>query len=181
MPLQPQDVSLTRIKENITAYSLGQIPLEKRIAGLQVSECSPRLDDRQFFLEIGRDTGIFKDFPFRQANYAQTDAGVIKAFHYHLHQQDIFFFISGKARVPLVDLRVNSPTYGIANTFFAGPPVFRAIRIPEGVAHGYEALTEVRMMYFVNQTYNPQDERRIEPGTKEFRKLGYRDWGRKNR
>jgi dTDP-4-dehydrorhamnose 3,5-epimerase len=181
MALTPGDIVIAPIRENITAYRFEEVPLEKRIQGLQVLDRQPRMDDRQVFVEAGRASDIFREFGFRQWNFAYTDAGVIKAFHYHLQQEDAFFIISGKARVPLIDLRKDSPTFGIANTLFAGPPIYRTIRIPMGVAHGYEALTDVIMSYLVSQEWNKADEIKIEPGSEPFRLLGYAEWGRKHR
>ena len=48
-------------------------------------------DDRGHFAEVFRTTDpIARGFEFRQTSITRTRAGVIKAFHYHLQQEDIF-------------------------------------------------------------------------------------------
>ncbi len=46
--------------------------------------------------------------------------GVIKAFHYHEKQDDLWFFPSGNAQVVLYDLRKDSPTKGETNVHYMG-------------------------------------------------------------
>jgi len=138
-------------------------------------------DDRGHFAEVFRaDDPIADKFEFRQTSLTRTRAGVIKAFHYHLEQDDIFLPVAGTVRVALVDFRTASPTRGFANSIFAGDLHQKAIRIPAGVAHGYEVMPgeDSILVYYTNRTYNPQDEYRLpcdDPG------VGFTWWGIQNR
>ncbi len=154
---------------------------EGLIEGVVVHPLKLIPDDRGHFAEIFRaDDPIAEDFEFRQTSLTGTRSGVIKAFHYHLMQDDIFFPVVGTIRVALVDFRVDSPTRGEANSIFAGGICQRAIRIPAGVAHGYEVMPgeDLTMVYYTDQTYDPQDEFRLpfdDPG------VGFTWWGIQNR
>ena len=47
-------------------------------------------------------------------------------------------------QIALVDLRPDSPTYGLKNTLYAGSLKPWQIRIPPGVGHGYKVIGEGR-------------------------------------
>ena len=52
--------------------------------------------------------------------HPKTYPGVIKAFHYHERQDDLWFFPAGNAQVVLYDLREGSPTKEETNVFNLG-------------------------------------------------------------
>lgn len=91
--------------------------------------------------------------------------GVIKAFHYHERQDDLWFFPVGNAQVVLYDLRETSPTKGVTNVFYMGETNPLLLVIPKGVAHGYRVLgsNPLIITYFTTESYNPAspDERRL--------------------
>lgn len=156
-------------------------PPEGLIEGVIVHPLKLIPDDRGHFAEIFRvDDPIAGDFDFRQTSLTSTRSGVIKAFHYHLTQDDIFFPVAGTIRIALVDFRLGSPTRGLANSIFAGGLYARAVRIPAGVAHGYEVMRgeDLTMVYYTDQIYDPHDEHRIpfdDPA------VGFTWWGIQNR
>lgn len=137
----------------------------------------PRItDDRGFFLEIfrgraahegGRELAdFFQGVVPAQMNYSIVDAdGHIKGLHYHLKQEDIWFFPPpSKAKVVLYDIRQASPTRGATQVVVAGGGKDLLIRIPAGVAHGYRPLTNpCSLLYFVTEVFDPAnpDEYRI--------------------
>ena len=132
-----------------------------QITGVVVKNLQSWPDDRGHFTEIFRETeDVANEFEVRQSALTMTRAGVVKAFHYHLEQDDIFCPVRGTIRIALVDFRTESPTFGYANSIFCGDRWLKAVRIPKGVAHGYEVLgnEEMTMVYYTNQTYNPKDE-----------------------
>lgn len=134
------------------------------IDGVQVKTLVRHPDDRGFFQEILRDDdGLLRRFG--QASLSMSYPGVIKAFHYHERQDDLWFFPVGMAQVVLHDLREHSPTRGITQVLYAGEDYPVLILIPVGVAHGYRVLGNQRLMivYFTTESYNPAapDEKRI--------------------
>ncbi len=118
---------------------------------------------------------------FGQASCAKSYPGVIKAFHYHEHQDDLWFFAAGNAQVVLHDLRAAGPTAGETNVFYMGDDNPILLVIPQGVAHGYRVLgnSPAVIVYFTTRSYDAAhpDERRLawnDPA------IGF-DWGTKPR
>jgi dTDP-4-dehydrorhamnose 3,5-epimerase len=81
------------------------------------------------------------------------EPGVIKAFHLHRRQTDVWFIPpSDKMLVVLVDVRAGSPTEKVARRLPMGDGASRLVRIPPGVAHGVKniAASRGRIIYFVD-------------------------------
>ncbi len=136
------------------------------IADVQVNPFAVWPDDRGYFLEVARLTqGLVTDFPpaSTQVSAALNYPGIIKAFHYHKFQTDFWVPGAGLLQVALVDLRQESPTFGVKNTLYVGALRPWQILIPPGVAHGYKVIGEQPsvLIYITNRTYDPQDEGRI--------------------
>ncbi len=134
------------------------------IEGVKVKHLVRHPDDRGFFEEILRDDDLLLE-RFGQASMSKTYPGVIKAFHYHERQDDVWFFPVGNAQVVLYDLRQASPTSGETNVFYMGEDNPIVLLIPRGVAHGYRTLGEspAVIIYFTTQAYAPDnpDEKRL--------------------
>ena len=130
-------------------------------------------DDGGSFTELFRaDTGCFTglglDYSFEvaQANYAQVLPGVIKAFHLHYNQEDIWFILpNSRLLVGLYDARKGSLTEGRSMRLVMGAGKAQLLYIPRGVAHGLaNPYNETaHMIYFVNNAFNINnpDERRL--------------------
>ncbi len=123
-------------------------------------------DDRGYFLEVMRmGQGIAGHFPAEttQVSAALSYAGTVKAFHYHQHQTDFWVPASGMFQVALVDLRVESKTFGQRNTLYVGSLRPWHILIPPGVGHGYKVIgpEAAMLVYVTDRIYNPKDEGRI--------------------
>jgi dTDP-4-dehydrorhamnose 3,5-epimerase len=156
-------------------------PEKGQIQGVTIKELALWPDDRGHFAEIFRDDEkIVENFKVRQSSLTMTRPGVIKAFHFHFKQDDIFVPLKGAIRIALVDCRRDSPTCGIANSIFAGELYPKAVRIPRGVAHGYEVLPgdDLVMVYYTDQHYDPKDEIRFRHDDPA---IGFRWWGVENR
>ncbi len=89
-----------------------------------------------------------------QSNRSDSSAGVLRGLHYHFKQVDYWFPVMGFIRVGLVDLRRSSPTYlrSVSLDLDGDNPM--GLFIPEGVAHGFAALTDCTLMYIVNNYYD---------------------------
>lgn len=132
-----------------------------QIDGVVIKHLKSWPDDRGHFTEIFRTTEeVAGNFTTLQSSLTLTYPGTIKAFHYHLTQDDIFCPVKGYIRIALVDFRKDSKTFGYANSIFCGDRHLKAVHIPRGVAHGYEVIgtEEMLMVYYTNQIYNPKDE-----------------------
>ncbi len=134
------------------------------IAGVEVKKLTKHSDDRGFLMEILRaDDPIFQEFG--QAYVSLNYPGVVRAWHWHEHQDDYFCAIQGMVQVALYDLREGSSTCGDLNEFFVGEHNPILLRIPRGVAHGYKTLGTMPslLINFPTRTYNREkpDENRL--------------------
>lgn len=150
------------------------------IEGVKVKEMNKYCDDRGFFAEILRiDEGLVDNIA--QASISMSYPGVIKAFHLHEHQEDVWFFPVGQAQVVLHDLRKASSTNGETNVFYMGEDNPIILVIPRGVAHGYRVLgmKPAMIVYFTSNVYDREspDEQRIRWNDP---KIGF-DWKTKHR
>ena len=57
---------------------------------------------------------------FGQTTFTVAYQGMIKAFHWHKKQADLWFFATGKSMVGLYDQRQDSPTFGETQVIEAG-------------------------------------------------------------
>lgn len=150
------------------------------ISGVKIKQLKVFSDDRGFIIEVVKD-GEEVFVGIKQTTYTETYPGVIKAFHWHKKQTDVWFVASGMAQVVLYDLREDSPTHGQANVFYLGEQNRAVLLIPPGVAHGYRVLgvKPVKLFYHTDQAYDPQnpDEERI---SFDDPTIGF-DWITKNR
>ena len=147
------------------------------IHGVQIKKIVKHEDERGFFAEILKDNDPFFE-NIKQTSYTETLPGVIKAFHYHEKQDDIWFVSKGKALVVMYDMREDSPTKGMVQDIVTGEDDPMLIFIPEGVAHGYKVLGDnpVCLFYHTTESYDPKnpDEGRIPYDSPA---VGY-DWDR---
>lgn len=120
-------------------------------------------DDRGYFREVLRDDDGLLD-RFGQTSITKTYPGVIKAFHWHRGQDDVWYVAAGMARIVLYDQRAGSPTQGETQVIYAGEDNPVVILIPAGVAHGYQVLGDkpLLLFYHTTQSYDrtePDEER----------------------
>ena len=150
------------------------------IRDVKIKELITHCDDRGYFREILRDNdNLLKKFG--QTSITETYPGIIKAFHWHKKQDDLWYVASGMAQIVLYDLRKDSKTYRQTQVVYAGEKNPVLVLIPAGVAHGYMVLGNkpVLLFYHTTESYNKDepDEERIpfDDPTINF------DWRVKNR
>jgi len=108
-------------------------------------------DTRGWLVEIARTSKLPK--PIRQTNVSFSRRGTIRGLHYHERgQDDLFVCLQGRARVVALD-RDTGETY----CEDIGDDNFAAVYVPGNLAHGFEALTDVLMLYHVTEEYDPSD------------------------
>jgi len=125
------------------------------IDGVQTVPLQAFGDDRGRFMETFR-VEWFPQVSWErlQCNRSDSSAGVLRGLHYHFKQVDYWLAIRGRIRVGLVDLRRSSPTYLCSASLDMGEDKPLGLFIPEGVAHGFAALTDCTLMYIVNNYYD---------------------------
>lgn len=128
------------------------------INGVIIREVKRHSDDRGYFSEIARCDDL--DFSkIGQVSISKIYPGVIKAFHCHEKQTDLWYVLKGNVQIALYDDRETSSTFKETETIFMGEDNLRIIIIPPGIQHGYKVLgnEEVEMLYIASDVYNPLD------------------------
>jgi dTDP-4-dehydrorhamnose 3,5-epimerase len=137
---------------------------EGLIQGIRIQALWP--EDRGHCLEVMRTgQGLASEFPrdSSQVSAALSYPGTIKAFHFHRQKSDLWVPGQGMFQVALVDLRPESPTFGVKNTLYVGALRPWQILIPPGIGHGYKVIgaSAAMLIYVTDGFYNPKDEGRI--------------------
>lgn len=135
------------------------------IKGVRMMKKVAHSDERGFFMEVIRlDEKILKKL--NQVSVSLTKPGVVKAFHWHKGQDDLFCLLEGEVVVILFDLRKRSGTYGKRMIVKMSENNKKTLFIPKGVAHGYKVIGKraAMMLYVMDREYNRRkpDEQRID-------------------
>ena len=133
------------------------------IDGVQVVELERHADDGGSMTELARlDDGVAQGiagFAVRQVNFSELAPGVIKAFHVHARQTDVWYVPpSDRMLVVLLDVRQASPTQGVRMRLVLGHGASRLLRIPPGVAHGVRNMGTGtgRLVYLTDLHFSPE-------------------------
>jgi dTDP-4-dehydrorhamnose 3,5-epimerase len=124
-------------------------------------------DDRGFFLEsynekVFREIGIPDKFV--QDNHSFSKRSVLRGLHYQVGkpQGKLVRVVSGEVFDVFVDLRGNSPTFGLWHGVRLSGENRLLAWIPAGFAHGFQVLSEsAHVVYKANEFYFPELERTV--------------------
>jgi dTDP-4-dehydrorhamnose 3,5-epimerase len=128
-------------------------------------------DDRGTFFEWFQDDTFLKAeghrFDIAQANCSISKKGTLRGIHFADFppgQRKYVTCLSGSAMDVLVDLRIESPTFGKWRSLTLDTIERRVVSIPNGVGHAFMALEDqTTIVYLCDQRYNPTVEREIYP------------------
>ena len=128
------------------------------IDGVVVSPVTQNVDDRQNLMVYLKESDPFYK-GFAQSYVSVTAEGVVKAWHYHLKQTDIWFVPHGKIKVGLFDARKDSPTYKEINDFTINLENPILVKIPRLVYHGFKCVGDKEAIVINTPTlpYNPDE------------------------
>ena len=136
-----------------------EIRESERIKDVKFTELAVFSDKRGAFVESFRKEWFpERSWDIVQANRSDSKAGVLRGLHYHFHQVDYWYPVSGLLRVGLYDLLADSPTRGTREVFELGDGTPTGVLVPVGVAHGFLALTDASLTYLVDSYYDDSDE-----------------------
>ena len=132
-----------------------QIEDSKQISGVQIVHLQSYRDERGRFMESFRKEWFpQRSWDIIQCNRSDSKKGVIRGLHYHHHQVDYWYVPWGHMRVCLADIRPSSPTYLNSQVIDISQENELGLFIPVGVAHGFAALTDVTLIYVVDNYFN---------------------------
>jgi dTDP-4-dehydrorhamnose 3,5-epimerase len=98
-------------------------------------------------------------FAIRETYISNTYEGYLRGLHFQkppYAQNKIVCCIDGLIEDIVVDLRINSPTYGEVATFFMEGGCPHVAHIPAGCAHGYYAYRDSTVIYFMDEEFHPE-------------------------
>jgi len=131
-----------------------------QIEGVLQRTLPAHADQRGFLRELWRSSWAAPglDADFVQANFSHSSTGVLRGFHFHRRQADLWVVLRGRAHVGLVDLRERVAGGVGLPTFSAELSAGEAVYIPERIAHGFWALEDLDLLYLVTNEYDGTDE-----------------------
>lgn len=152
------------------------MPVDDRIRELAVPgawEFTPRQfrDARGVFLEWFR-TEVFgaasgHTFALAQANCSVSVRGTLRGLHFAdvpPGQAKYVTCLHGAVLDVLVDIRVDSPTFGAVDSVRLDDVDRRAVYLAEGLGHAFLALTDdATVAYLCSSVYSPTGEHAINP------------------
>jgi dTDP-4-dehydrorhamnose 3,5-epimerase len=136
------------------------------IAGLLVVETFPHIDNRGAFERIYCERELSSIIGTRkvvQINHSHTAiAGTVRGMHYQCAphaEMKLVRCLKGRVWDVVVDLRCDSPTFLKWHAEELTPTSRRMMVIPEGLAHGFQALeADSELLYLHTSFYTPAAE-----------------------
>lgn len=128
-------------------------------------------DDRGVFLEWFRAEALAAaaghDLRLAQANCSVSAAGVVRGVHYAdvpPSQAKYVTCLHGAVLDVVVDLRVNSPTFGRHESVLLDDTDRRAVYVSEGLGHAFMSLQDgSTVVYACSEPYSPAREHGVHP------------------
>jgi dTDP-4-dehydrorhamnose 3,5-epimerase len=163
-------------------YRLQEYGSAPAIDGLTIVPLRRFNDDGGSMIEIARLAGGvplgLEGFQAAQINCSCLHPGVVKAFHVHRRQTDVWF-VPPEDRVLLVavDVREGSATEGRRVRVMLGDGNAQLVRIPPGVAHGCRNVgaRPGRIFYFTDRHFST-DPRECDEGRLPWDFVGAQVW-----
>jgi dTDP-4-dehydrorhamnose 3,5-epimerase len=125
-------------------------------------------DSRGFFMETYRSNqfALHAGIPdnFLQDNHSHSSKGVFRGLHFQKNnpQGKLVRASRGTVLDVVVDLRIESKTFGKSEVFEISDKNFYQIWVPPGFAHGFLVTSDVAdFQYKCTQYYDPADEQII--------------------
>lgn len=146
------------------------------IDGSWIFEAHKFEDNRGHFFESFKldfcEQKLNRKFQVKQANTSLSKKGSVRGIHYALIPPSQAKFIQcqrGSILDYIIDIRIDSPTFMTYQAIELNSEKPQAIFIEEGLAHAFVALeNETLVTYLVNQNYNPEKEKGINPFDKDL-------------
>jgi dTDP-4-dehydrorhamnose 3,5-epimerase len=135
------------------------------LSGLVVIDPQVFTDDRGFFMESWNAREFAAgglDLSFAQEGHSRSARGVLRGLHFQQPPHamgKLVRCIHGRVFDVAVDIRRHSPTFGRWLGFDLSPANRRLLWVPEGFAHGFQALEDgSEVQYKMTTFYTPSAE-----------------------
>ena len=105
-------------------------------------------------------------FALREAFYSRSSRGVIRGMHFQTPPSDhdkIVTCLGGRIYDVCLDLRSSSRTYGRSVEAMLTPGGVSTVRVPPGVAHGFQAMEDdVLVLYLTTAEHDPERDQGVD-------------------
>jgi len=143
--------------------------IETKLKGVMIVESDVFGDSRGYFMEsynLEKFKELGLEFNFIQDNHSLSkETGVIRGLHYQSSpkaQTKLVRVVSGAIYDVVVDIRINSSTFGKWVGVILTEENHRQLLVPKGFAHGFCTLVpNTQVMYKVDEYYSPEHDRGI--------------------
>ena len=146
------------------------------IKGAWIIPLKINFDDRGSLIEIFK-LGVMP--LIQQINMCSVNPGVVKGWHLHQKQDDIFVCIGGSGILGMWDTRQGSISQNNSERIHLHLANPELIFIPRGVEHGLACplmcKDSLQVLELISECYDPEDEIRIPYNAHRF------DWFHKNK
>ena len=122
---------------------------EKEIEGIIIFETEVFRDDRGYFMEFYNEKrfnhNLLENFSFKQDNISCSKKNVLRGLHFQAppyEQGKLIQVLKGKVIDVVVDLRMNSKTFGKHMKIELSSDNCKQLWIPPGFAHGFLTLED---------------------------------------
>ena len=139
--------------------------IKTKLDGLVVLKPTIFKDSRGYFMESYNQKNINKllgNVNFVQDNESESSRGVLRGLHFQkppYTQTKLVRCLKGSVLDVVLDLRKDSKSYGIFETFSLTEKNKKQLFIPKGFAHGFVVLSKSAIFsYKVDNYYNPDSE-----------------------
>lgn len=126
------------------------------IQGIWSRTTTRHLDERGFFSELFRLNGIeFNQVNFKQQNLSYSKKMVRRGMHVQENQWQLVTLLSGVVIDVLLDVRINSSTFGKFARFDlkCEPEEVSQLLLSPGIAHGFGVLSDDAYMLYASDRY----------------------------
>ena len=138
---------------------------ETLIKDLFIIEPKVYEDERGYFMESFKNKWFYDNISktkFIQENESKSTYGVLRGLHFQTNpceQSKLVRVIKGKVLDVVVDLRINSSTFGKTFSIILSEKNKKQMFVPRGFAHGFLVLSKKAIFsYKVDQIYSPNHE-----------------------
>jgi len=139
--------------------------IDTKIHDVKIIEPKVFGDNRGFFLETFQQnryqSELNIDHDFVQDNHSRSSNGVLRGLHFQTEnpQGKLVRVVRGEVLDVAVDIRKDSPTFGVWESVILSEDNKKQFWIPPGLAHGFIVLSDIAdFEYKCTQYYDPTSE-----------------------
>jgi dTDP-4-dehydrorhamnose 3,5-epimerase len=136
--------------------------------GVSLIDSFQSSDSRGSFLKILKHEAIsaITDFKLEEVFFTASARGTIRGMHLQIGEASNWRFIQvlhGQAFDVLLDLRRNEGTFSETKINSLSSETPQTLIVPPGVAHGFQAVTDVEILYLTSHRHDVELDKGINP------------------